>query len=160
MRAAIWYLLAYTLMNAGAFAVLSLVEDGSPRGDALERFSGLGRTRPGLALAMALFLLSLAGIPPLAGFTGKILVFQAAIDAGYIPLAILGILTSVVAVVYYLRVIAYMYFRESETTTPEAKSPVTGIALAIGVVGTILLGIFPGWWYGLLETGRMVLAGL
>ena len=160
LRAAGWYLLAYTLMTAGAFAVLTLIADRSDRGDHLERFAGLGRTRPGLALAFTIFLLSLTGIPPLAGFTGKLLVFQAAIVAGYAPLAVVGILTSVVAAVYYFRVIAYMYFREPEYEPIGAGGRVTVLAVGIAAAGTVLLGILPGWWYGLLDTGREALARL
>src|SRR5690625_2141276 len=111
MRAAAFYLMAYALMNAGAFAVLILMSDCFDHGDDLERFAGLSRSRPGLAAAMAIFMLSLAGIPPLAGFAGKVLVFGAALESGYFILAVTGILTSVVAVFYYIRVIAFMYFR-------------------------------------------------
>jgi NADH-quinone oxidoreductase subunit N len=158
--AAGWYLLAYTLMNAGAFAVLTLISDASDRGDDLERFAGLGRTRPALALAFTIFLLSLTGIPPLAGFTGKVLVFQAAIVAGYAPLAVIGILTSVVAAVYYFRVIAYMYFREQEYEPLQNASRVTGWTVGFAAAATVLLGILPGWWYQLLGAGRDVLARL
>ena len=150
-QAVVWYLTAYTLMNAGAFAVLSLLTDRNDRGDDLERLAGLGKTRPYLAFALALFLLSLAGIPPLAGFVGKILVFQAALQAGYISLAIIAILTSIVAAYYYVRVIASMYFRDAEYTDVGTKSTFTGIAIAAAALGTVLLGFFPGWWYGLLE---------
>ncbi len=160
-RAAIWYLTAYTLMNVGAFAVLSLIADRDDRGDDLERFAGLGRMKPGLAAALTVFLLSLAGIPPLAGFTGKILVFQAALQAGYLALAIIGIVMSVVAVVYYFRVVAVMYFREPEYELPAISSWATSMAIVITVAGTVLLGIFPGWWYGLLQAGRqLLLAGM
>ena len=159
MRAAIWYLTAYTLMNAGAFAVLTLLTDKNDRGDALERLSGLGRTRPGLAAALTIFLLSLAGIPLFAGFIGKILVFQAALSAGYVVLAFVGIITSVIAVVYYVRPIAHMYFREPEYQLPQHDSTATRWAIGVAAVLTVALGLFPGWWYNLLETGQMVLAG-
>ncbi len=158
-KAAVWYLTAYALMNAGAFAVLSLMTDKNDYGDALERFAGLGRTRPGLAAALTIFLLSLAGIPLFAGFVGKILVFQAAISAGYIGLAVLGILTSIVAVVYYIRPIAYMYFRDSEYQAPDTKSRATGVAIALAAIATVALGIFPGWWYGLIDAGKSIIAG-
>jgi len=159
-RAASWYLLAYTLMNVGAFAVLTLITDRNDYGDDLDRFAGLGRSRPGLAATMTVFLLSLAGIPPLAGFTGKILVFQAAIEAGYLRLAVLGIITSVVAVLYYFRVITYMYFREPEYDLPPTRSRATGLAILLAAAGTVLMGIFPGWWYGLLSVGQRLVAGL
>lgn len=147
VEAAVWYLTAYALMNAGAFAVLSLMVDGNDRGDDIERFAGLGSTRPGLALALTVFLLSLGGIPPLAGFAGKVMVFQAAIEAGYLWLALLGILTSVVALVYYFRVVAAMYFRRPEYPAPAFRSQATDVAIAVAVGGTVLLGLLPGWWH-------------
>ncbi len=158
--AAAFYLTAYTVMNAGAFAVLSLMTDANDRGDDLDRFAGLGRTRPWLAATLTLFLLSLGGIPPLAGFAGKVLVFQAAIEAGYVWLAVLGILTSVVALVYYFRIIAYMYFRESEYEPPRFASTATNLAIGVALAGTLLLGVFPGLWHDLLGVGQTLLAGL
>ena len=146
-------------MNAGAFAVLSMISDKNDHGDDLERFAGLGQKRPWLAAMMTLFLLSLAGIPPFAGFMGKILVFQAAIQTGYITLAVIGIVTSIVAVVYYFRVIAYMYFRETEYEPLNIRSRATGIAIGIAAFGTVALGLVPGWWYGLLSAGRQLIAG-
>ncbi len=156
VRAAIWYLTAYTLMTAGAFAVLTLLTDDNDHGDALERLSGLGRTRPGLAAALTIFMLSLAGIPLFAGFVGKILVFQAAIQAGYLALAVLAILTSVVAVVYYVRPVVYMYFREPEYQPLATDSTLTRWAIGIAAVATVFLGLFPGFWYGVLDAGRVV----
>ncbi|MEJ2665809.1 MAG: NADH-quinone oxidoreductase subunit N [Deinococcales bacterium] len=158
VRAVAWYLAAYTFMNVGAFAVLMLVSDANDHGDELERFAGLGRRRPGLAFAMTLFMLSLGGIPPLAGFTGKILVFQAAIASGYTVLAVIGILTSVVALVYYFRVVTYMYFREPESELPAYHSPAAQVAIWAAALGTVLLGVFPGWWYGLVSSGQQLLA--
>lgn len=158
--AAAFYLTAYALMNAGAFAVLSLMTDAHDRGDDLDRFAGLGRKRPWLAAALTFFLLSLGGIPPLAGFAGKILVFQAVLDAGWTWLAVLGILTSVVALVYYFRIIAYMYFRESEYEPPRVASTATHVAIGIALVGTLLFGLFPGLWHDLLGAGQTLLAGL
>ncbi len=160
LRAGIWYLTAYTLMNIGAFAVLTFITDGDDRGDDIERFAGLGRRRPWLAFAMTLFLLSLGGIPPLAGFTGKILVFQSAIASGYVWLAVLGIITSIVALVYYFRVVAAMYFREPEREMPSYRSGAAALAIGVGAVGTALLGLFPGWWYALLDTGQRLIARL
>lgn len=158
--AAAFYLTAYALMNAGAFAVLTLMTDAADRGDDLDRFAGLGRTRPGLAAAMTFFLLSLGGIPPLAGFAGKVLVFQAALEAGWVWLAVLGILTSVIALVYYFRIIAYMYFRESEYEPPRQTSTATNVAIGVALVGTVLFGVLPGAWYGLVQAGQTFLAGL
>jgi NADH-quinone oxidoreductase subunit N len=159
VQAAIWYLLAYALMTAGAFAVLTLIGDSQDRGDELERFAGLGRSRPWLAAAMALFMLSLAGIPPLAGFAGKFMVFGAALAAGHFTLAVIGILTSVVAALYYFRVVAFMYFREPDHAPARFDSSFTATAVALAAGSTVLLGLFPGWWYGLLDAGSRIFAG-
>ena len=160
VAAAAFYLTAYAFMNAGAFAVLSLISDANDHGDDLERFAGLGKRRPWLAAVMTLFMLSLGGIPPLVGFAGKVLVFQAVIDAGYVWLAVLGIATSIVALVYYFRVVAYMYFRESAYEPPAFRSGATQVAIALALAGTLLLGVFPGWWHTLLSAGPRLLAGL
>lgn len=160
VRAAVWYLTAYALMTAGAFAVLSLMTDNNDHGDDIERFAGLGRTRPWLAAAMTLFMLSLAGIPPLAGFAGKVMVFGAAIAEGHLVLAVVGILTSVVALYYYFRVVGVMYFRQPEHLPPRHPARVTGVAVAVAALGTVLLGLFPGWWYTLLDASQTVMAGL
>jgi NADH-quinone oxidoreductase subunit N len=160
INAAAWYLMAYTLMTAGAFAVLTLLTDKNDYGDTIERFAGLGKTKPFLAVSLTIFLLSLAGIPLLAGFVGKILVFQAAIQAGYTALAVAAVITSVIALVYYVRPIVYMYFRESEYVPMENKSGATRFAIIFALAGTVLLGVFPGWWYGLLEAGQRLLAGM
>lgn len=159
VQAVTWYLLAYTAMNAGAFAVLTLVAGADDRHDRIEHWQGMGRRRPALALAMTLFLLSLAGIPPLAGFTGKLLVFGAAIEAGWISLAVLAILTSVVAIVYYFRLVAAMWFRDGEGTVV-ARSPATNWAIGVAAGGTLALGLFPNLWFSLLEGGQGLLARL
>jgi NADH-quinone oxidoreductase subunit N len=158
MRAAIWYLLAYTLMNVGAFAVLTLLTDKNDHGDAIERFNGLGRTRPWLAVALTIFLLSLAGIPPLAGFAAKIFVFTAAITAGHLALAVLAIVTSVVAAFYYFEVVRAMYFREAEYDPPQSFSRATQAVVAVAAIGTVLLGLLPGWWYELITIGQGLLS--
>jgi NADH-quinone oxidoreductase subunit N len=158
--AIIWYLTAYTFMNAGAFAVLTLITDNYDHGDTLERVAGLGTKRPLLAAMLTLFLLSLAGIPPLAGFTGKVLVFGAALQTGYVYLAVVGILTSAVAVVYYFRPIVYMYFRDAEYDPINHTSPATYVAITIAALGTVLLGLLPGWWYALLRGGEQLIANM
>ncbi len=157
--AAIFYLSAYTFMTAGAFAVLSAITNAEDRGDEIDRFAGLAARRPFLAASLAVFLLSLAGIPPLAGFIGKVLVFQAAIASGYVALAVLGIVTSVVAVVYYARVVVAMYFRESEYVADRPLAGTLRTAIAVALVGTVALGLLPGFWYGLLERGQVLLGG-
>lgn len=152
VQAAIWYLTAYTFMNIGAFAVLSMVVDFNDQGDDIERFAGLGQARPWLAVTLTFFLLSLGGIPPLAGFVGKVMVFQAVIDAGYLWLAVLGILTSIVALFYYFRVVGVMYFRKPEYQPQSFSSTASAWAIGLALAGTVLLGLLPGWWHDLLFT--------
>jgi len=160
VQAVAWYLLAYTLMNAGAFAVLSQVAGNDPRGDRIEAWEGLGRRRPGLAIAMTLFLLSLAGIPPLAGFVGKLLAVQAALQAGWTGMAVLALLTAVVAVVYYMRVVQAMWFGGRGEGTPMRSTPANW-AIGLAAAGTVALGLAPDLWYVLIEGARsVVVAGL
>jgi len=148
IQAASYYLLTYTFTSVAAFAVLLSLMDDDDRGDRLERLAGLGRRRPWLAAALAVVMLSLAGFPPFAGFVGKAVVFQAAIAAGHASLAVLGIATAVVAVVFYARVVMTMYLREPDAHTP-ATRPVrrrTAVVMALGVAATLVLGVFPGLW--------------
>ncbi len=157
MQAAIWYLTAYTFMTLGAFAVLAELTGDDERNDDLERLEGLGRSRPRLALALSIFLLSLAGLPPLAGFVGKLMVFRAALESGYTALSVIAILTSIVAAYYYLRLIAKMYFSDAPAFPASAaaeKSATAGLAIGIAAVLTVVLGLLPGWWYGVLQAGQ------
>jgi len=160
----LYYLAAYTFAGAGAFAVVAALERREGEGPMswdLDRFAGAARNHPGLALAMAIFMLSLAGIPPTAGFVGKLLVFRAAIDAGLYSLAIVGVLTSLIGVYYYLRVVVYMYMREPEPsvgTIPSAGANM-GIALAAAAIGTLLLGVLPSLVGDTMKTAAIALGG-
>jgi NADH-quinone oxidoreductase subunit N len=143
----LFYLAAYAATAIGAFAVVGALErrarlDDEPA-DAwdLERFAGLGRRRPALAFAMAVFLLSLAGIPPTAGFVGKLYIFQAAVGAQLYGLAIVGVLTSALGAYYYLRVLVYMYMRPGDAEDEPLASPSMAVALAAAVLVVVLLGI-------------------
>ena len=107
-------------------------------------YAGLGRRHPVLAFVLALFLLSLIGVPPLAGFVGKFYLFGAAVRAGFLWLAVLGVLNSAVAAYYYLRVIVTMYMQEPEGPSASlVPSFAGGVALAIALVGVVLLGLMP-----------------
>lgn len=143
--AVLFYLLAYTFTTVGTFGVILLCERATNE-EAVDvgDYAGLGRRHPLLALVLSLFLLSLIGIPPLAGFVGKFYLFGAAIRGGYVWLAVIGVLNSAVAAYYYLRVIVYMYMREPEAA-PAAYAPsfAGGLALTIALVGIILLGVVP-----------------
>ena len=143
----LFYLATYSATAIGAFAVVGALErrargDDEPQ-DAwdLQRFAGLAARRPALAFAMAVFLLSLAGIPPTAGFVAKLYVFNAAIGAQLYGLAVLGILTSVLGAYYYLRVLVYMYMRPPEGEPEALRSPAVAVALVAAVAVVVLLGL-------------------
>ncbi len=142
-QAAAVYLLAYMFTNMGAFAIAMSIEKDDGTGTSLADFNGLAKSRPLLAAMMAVFMLSLIGIPLTSGFMGKWLVFQVAIEANLIPLAIIGVLTSVVSAFYYARIIINMYFGEGEGDPAEGATPTVNYALYIAFAGTLLLGIIP-----------------
>ncbi len=153
-----FYLLSYTFMNIGAFAILIYLKRENMTGENLDDFQGLSRRAPGAALAMMIFMLSLAGIPPTAGFAAKLYVFYAGIQGGYYTLVVIGLLNSVVAAFYYLRIIVLMYMREPEgefAVSPRSLILWAGIALAL--TGTLILGILPG---GVLEAARLSVLSL
>jgi NADH-quinone oxidoreductase subunit N len=123
--------------------ITCLTEKNIVRED-FSHFSGLGFKRPFLAMAMSLFMLSLAGFPPLAGFTGKFHIFRSAIAAGYTDLAIIGVLNSVLSVIYYLRVIVMMYMSEGGVRGKSFReSPYLYAAVGISAAATVYLGIMP-----------------
>lgn len=150
LRAILFYLLSYTMVTVGTFVVLAAIErrEEERRGLAwdLERFAGLAERRPGWAFAMAVLLLSLGGIPPTMGFMGKLLVFRAAVNAGLVGLAVVGVLASAAAIYYYLRVVVYMYMRPSPEGEPAlpAMSFGTRAALILSTVAVVVWGIIPG----------------
>lgn len=145
----LFYLLGYTVTAIGAFGLLSALErrEDEEKGTAwdLERLSGLSQRRPGWAVAMAAFMLSLGGIPPMVGFMAKLLIFRAAVDAGLIGLTVLGVLTSAAGIYYYLRVVVYMFMRPAPEGAPTPhRHWGTELALVVSVAGVLLLGVLPG----------------
>jgi NADH-quinone oxidoreductase subunit N len=139
----LFYLLSYTVMNIGAFGTLSLLEAPDGGGLAFEDYAGLSARKPLLAGMMALFMFSLSGIPPLAGFFGKYYVFAGAVEAGYTWLAIVGVVMSVVSAYYYLRLVVVMYFREGGEQPDVPVSRLGFAALVISTVAILGLGLFP-----------------
>jgi NADH-quinone oxidoreductase subunit N len=143
----LFYLAAYSATAIGAFAVVGAIERRGRADDEftdtwdLDRFAGLARRRPALAFAMAVFLLSLAGIPPTAGFVGKLYLFQAAVGAELYGLAVLGVLTSVMGAYYYLRVVVYMYMRPAEGETEALSGAAMTFALGAAVAVVVVLGV-------------------
>ena len=156
IRAAMFYLIVYSLMTIGAFAVVMLVSARGEQQTSLDAYAGLARRSPGLAALMSVFLLSLAGIPPTAGFIAKVTVFAAAIGAGNWPLALVGVLASVVAAFFYLRVIVYMYMRAPAGSLETDTGLMPRIVAGVLAAGVIVLGVFPGILTGILQPASVV----
>ena len=142
VSASLFYILTYAVSNLGAWGVVLSLEKSEGKGLSIEDYAGLGAKKPGLALAMALFMLSLIGLPPTAGFIGKFYIFRSVVDAGLIGLALVGVITSLISAYYYLRVVIVMYMREGE---PEVRSELwLETTLWVTAIGTFILGILPG----------------
>ena len=141
--AVLFYLLAYAVSNLGALGIVALLGTEQHQHDQLRDFAGLWRSRPGLAALMTVFLLSLGGFPPMAGFIGKWYIFSAAVQEGHYALAVIGVLTSVVSVFFYLRIVVMMYMTDgAETVRPPL--PLTAAAgLALATAAVFYLGILP-----------------
>jgi len=142
-----YYLLAYTFTVLGAFGVVVGIERIIGREPTLDDLAGFSRRHPALAAALALFMLTLAGVPPTAGFTAKLVVFGAAVRAGDYGLAVLGVLASAVSLYYYLRVVVVMYMREPEGSAVETpgRFPSVGGVVAVAAAAVLVLGVGP--WY-------------
>ena len=142
--AILYYLAAYALTNLGAFGIIALLGSRERANDDLRDYAGLWNSHPALATLMTIFLLSLGGFPPTAGFIAKWYIFSAAVGSGYYGLAIIGVLSSVVSVFFYLRIVVMMYMSERDARPMPA--PVTGVAmagLALSLAGVLYLGILP-----------------
>jgi NADH-quinone oxidoreductase subunit N len=157
IQSVMFYLVAYPVMVIGAFAVVMLVSVRGERHTSLASYSGLARRSPFLAAMLALFLLSLAGIPPTVGFVAKVGVFSAAIQAGSWPLVVIAVLASVVAAFFYLRVIVLMYMRDPQPEDDQLRpAPVAGVAVVVPAVLTVLLGVLPGIVLGVLDKASVI----
>jgi len=141
-RAALFYLLAYAATNLGAWGVVLAVERAEGKGLQIEDYSGLASRRPGLALAMAVFMLSLTGVPPTAGFLAKFYLFQVVLDSGLIWLALVGVVTSLISAYYFLRVVVVMYMRPGEPETRRDRWLNAGVTVT--ALATFALGVLPG----------------
>ena len=146
LQAVMFYLTTYGFATLGAFAVVSLVRDASGEQGQIARWAGLGRTAPVVAGVFALFLLAMAGIPLTSGFVGKWTVFTAAGAAGAWPVVLVAVTCSVIAAVFYVRVIMVMFFAEPVADGPAVTTPsvFTATVIALGVGITLMLGVFPG----------------
>jgi NADH-quinone oxidoreductase subunit N len=157
IRAAMFYLIAYAAMTVGAFATVMVVSGRGEERERLQDYAGLGRTDPLAAALMTLFLLSLAGIPPTAGFIAKVSVFSAAIEAGHWDLVLIGVLASVAAAFFYLRVIVLMYMQEPAfEPVPDRPTGLAAPVLAIAAAATLALGVFPGLIVGVIREASVL----
>ena len=137
------YLFVYTFMQMGAFAVIILMRREDVAGDEIQDFSGLAFRNPWAAFAMLIFMLSLGGIPPTAGFMGKFWLFSAAIESGYVWLAVIGVLNSAISLYYYLRIVVFMYLKKETTGSEPVMTPALTLTLAVAIIATLLLGVYP-----------------
>ncbi|CAN5583821.1 NADH-quinone oxidoreductase subunit N [soil metagenome] len=161
---ALYYLLAYTVMNLGAFGVLSALEWDAEEGavQTIDSLAGMGYRKPLLGISMGVFMFALTGFPPLAGFIGKYLVFAAAINAGLTWLAVIGVLASIVSAFYYLRVLVAFWMRSPEDSPAEVQAAafpvatVTTVVLVGSVAALLGLGILPG---PVIEIAQSIFAG-
>ena len=151
------YLLVYSFMQLGAFAVIVLLRREDVVGDELKDFSGLHVRNPFAAFAMLLFMLSLGGIPPTAGFMGKFWLFSSAIDAGYYWLAVIGVLNSAVSLYYYVRVVVFMYLKKETIGSEPKATPALAVTLAIAVAATLILGVYPRLLFEVAEASARTL---
>jgi NADH-quinone oxidoreductase subunit N len=156
ISAALFYLVAYAATVIGAFGVVMLVSSRGEQRTSLSAYAGLARRSPVSAGLLSLFLLSLAGIPPTVGFVAKVAVFRAAIEAGYWPLVLIGVLASVVGAFVYLRVIVAMYMQEpTEETEPDATL-MPRLVLAVPAAIVVVVGLFPGLVVGVLDQAAVL----
>ncbi|MFZ0964979.1 MAG: NADH-quinone oxidoreductase subunit N [Terriglobia bacterium] len=158
IAAVLYYLMAYALMNVGAFILIAHLAGAGERLVQIDDYRGLASERPGVAACLTVFFLALAGFPTTAGFLGKFYLFRAAIHSHLIGLTVLALLNSVVSVYYYFKIIVAMYMREGKTETAEAVLPwPVRAALAVCILGIFYLGLAPNGFVGLTTLATMPL---
>jgi NADH-quinone oxidoreductase subunit N len=157
VTATLVYLLIYAFMQMGSFAIVALLRRQDVVGDELKDLSGLYARSPFAAVAMLVFMLSLGGIPPTAGFMGKLWIFGAAIEAGYVWLAVIGVVMSGVSLYYYLRVVVFMWMKPEIAASPIRMAPALGVALGVALAGTLVLGVYPAAAFDWAETSARAL---
>ena len=153
---ALIYLMAYALTTLGAWAVVIAVERQEGQGLRLDDYAGLFARRPGLALARALFMFSLTGLPPTAGFIAKFSLFRATVDAGYLWLAIVGVITSLGSAYYYLRVVVLMFMRPGQAQA--LSQPTVNLTVGVTAAATLVIGLVPGPFLDLAQRSLLGLA--
>ena len=145
------YLLIYAFMTLGIFAIVIMMRNGDFSGEIIEDYTGFARLHPALALLMLLYLFSLAGIPPTAGFFAKFYVLVALVERGFVLLAVIAVLLSAVAAYFYIRIVMVIYMREPERAFDPALTPLVRATLALTAAATIGIGLFPAWFLRLAQ---------
>lgn len=143
MASVLNYMLIYAFMNIGAFAVVIMLRSDGFKGDNISDYQGLAKTHPMAAALMLVFMFSLTGIPPTAGFMGKFYLFMSVIDAGYTWLVIVAVLFSAISAYFYLRIVMLMYMKEPQESVQLTTSPAVGLALGITVAAVLVIGVLP-----------------
>ena len=151
MASILFYLAVYLFMNIGAFAIVFMMEGDGQEGNSIHRFKGLASRNPFLAASMSLFMVSLAGFPPTAGFFGKLFLFYAAIKKGYILITVLAVVASIISVYFYLRVIVMMYFHDDESAPQPSKHAGMQALVTVSSIAVLAIGLFPSF---LMEIAR------
>ena len=157
LLAVLIYLFVYAFMNLGAFAVIILMRRKDIIGDELDDLSGLMARAPGMALLMLVYLLSLAGIPPTAGFIGKYYIFLSLIETGHYYLAVLGVAYAVVALYYYFRIVVAMFMKRAPDQVPLESSWGLTVALVVTLAVTVAIGVYPEPLIRLAQTAAVPL---
>lgn len=157
MASVMLYVCIYALMNMGAFGVVIMLRKAGKRGEEITDFAGLGKTNKTAAFLMLIFMFSLTGIPPLAGFVGKFYIFKSAVQAGLVWLAVVGVLFSSISAYFYLRVIMVMYMSEPKGAIELSTAPSLALALAISATAVIVIGVYPT---DLLNYARASIVGI
>ena len=157
ITATLVYLLVYSFMQLGAFAVVVVLRRSDVVGEELKDFSGLAFRNPFAAFAMLLFMLSLGGIPPTAGFMGKFWLFSAAIDAHYYWLAVIGVLNSAISLYYYVRIVVFMYVKKEAIGSEPVTTPALAVVLGLAVAATLVLGVYPRLLFEVAEASARTL---
>jgi NADH-quinone oxidoreductase subunit N len=157
ITAVLIYLFVYAFMQLGAFAIVVMMRRSDAVGDELKDLSGLYFRRPVAAVMMLLFMLSLGGIPPTAGFMGKFWIFGAAIDGGFVWLAVIGVLNSVISLYYYIRVVVFMFIKEETIGSVPSLSPALVTVLVVAAAGTLYFGVHPASLFEFAEASAATL---
>ena len=160
VTATLIYLFIYAFMQLGAFGIVILMRRQDVIGDELKDLSGLYLRRPVAAFAMLLFMLSLGGIPPTAGFMGKFWLFSAAIESGFVWLAVIGVINSAISLYYYIRVVVFMYLKKDATGSEPVFTPSLALAVGVAVIATIFLGVYPRLLFDVADASARTLGAV